>query len=283
MTGPPHHSIREPHSVERLSHTFSRSLSAADLVEPLASLDGDRDVALAAELIKTLGVTVIGVRRNGLVTGWVCPDDLTSGTLIECAHIFAQNEVLDETAGLDAVLNAFNSVDHVFIEWRGVIAAVITRRDLQKPPLRMWLFGAITILDSNLTWAIEELYPEDSWRSLISAGRLKKATTLQAERRRRASPCRLVDCLQITDKTSIVLKDSASLAALGLKSRNEADHLIGNLEKLRNHLAHAQELETYHLNIAARLASFIQSILGAEGVQRIVATRREQPLEIPVS
>jgi hypothetical protein len=39
MTGSFRPSIREPQSVARLSRTFSQSLSAVDLAEPLLSLD----------------------------------------------------------------------------------------------------------------------------------------------------------------------------------------------------------------------------------------------------
>ena len=89
-----------------------------------------------------------------------------------------------------------------------------------------------------------------------------------------APTCALLDCLQVKDKADILVSDGASLAALGLNSRREADRFTRDIEKLRNHLAHAQELESEHLATAARLASSIHTILRAEGAQRIVALRR---------
>ena len=275
MTDAAPSSIREPQSVAHLSRTFSRSLSAVDLAEPLASLDENQSDALGAELMRTRNISVLGVRRAGVVAGWVGANDLASGTLGESARDFCRADVLDESASLDVVLSALGAAEQVFIEWRGAVAAVITRRDLQKPPLRMWLFGAITVLDANMTWAVGELYPGDSWQNQITPGRFQKAVALRAERQRRGSECALLDCLQVKDKADILVSDAASLAALGLHSRGEADRLTRDIEKLRNHLAHAQELEPEHLATAARLASFIHSILRAEGVQRIVALRRE--------
>ena len=275
MTDASPSSIREPQSVARLSRTFSRSLSAVDLAEPLASLDENQSGALGAELMRTRNISVLGVRRAGLVAGWVGENDFTGGTLGESAHDFCRADVLDESASLDVVLGALGAAEQVFIEWRGEVAAVITRRDLQKPPLRMWLFGAITVLDANLTWAVGELYPGDSWQNQITPGRFQKAVALRAERQRRGSECTLLDCLQVKDKADILVSDAASLVALGLHSRREADRLTRDIEKLRNHLAHAQELEIEHFATAAHLASYIHSILGGEGVQRIVALRRE--------
>ncbi len=139
MTDSAHPSIREPESVARLSQTFSRSLSAADLAEPLASLDENQPVALGAELMQARGLSVLGVRRAGLVAGWVGTGDLTDGCLGEHLREFPREAVLDESASLDVVLGVFAAGEQVFIEWRGQVMAAITRRDLQKAPLRMWL------------------------------------------------------------------------------------------------------------------------------------------------
>jgi hypothetical protein len=180
------------------------------------------------------------------------------------------------------VLGAFAQAEHVFIEWLGEVAGVITRRDLQKPPLKMWLFGAITMLDTNLTWAIEELYPADAWQLQVTPGRFEKAVALRDERERRGSACRLVDCLQLKDKADILVKDNASLSLLGGISRREADRLTRDIEKLRNHLAHSQELENDHLDTATRLAKSIDAILRAEFAQRLVNSRGDS-LAAPLS
>lgn len=260
--------------MERLSQTFSQSLSAADLVEPLVSLDENQPADLGLEVMRAREVGVLGVRRGGLVAGWVSAKDLTGGTLGAQAQDFPTGCMLDEDAGLDVVLVALGSHEWVFIRWLGEVGGVISREDLQKPPLRMWLFGAITLFDLNLTWAIEQLHPGDAWSDRISAGRLEKARALQAERARCGTPCRLVDCLQIKDKADVLARDAGNLAILGISSRREADRLSQRLESLRNHLAHAQKLEPDHLATAARLAAYIGSIVRGAGVRRVVAKQR---------
>jgi len=267
--------IRDPQSAARLSRTFSRGLSAADLAEPLVSLDENQPTELGASLMQRRKLTVLGVRSDGVVSGWVGEGDLANGTLGECARPFAQEEVLSESTSLDVVLCAFATAQQIFVEWRGEVAAVITRRDLQKPPVRMWLFGAITVLETNLTWAIETLYPNDSWQDRISEGRLEKARELFAERARCGSECRLVDCLQIKDKADILVSGNSYLKQLGLNSRREADRLMRGIVDLRNHLAHTQDLEQRHLATAHQLASSIHTITGAELAQQIVRLHRE--------
>lgn len=256
----------------RLSRTFLHSLSAADLTEPLLSLDETQPASAALLLMREKHVDVLGVRQAGLVTGWVTSGDLGGNRLAECTRQFEPDNVFDESASLATILGALATREQVFIKWLGEIAGVITRRELQKPSVRMWLFGAITVLDANMTGAIEELYPGDSWQHLMSEGRVEKALALQKKRNRRKSPCRLVDCLQVGDKIAILTSEDAHIAALGLPSRKEAKRLRSAIDDLRNHLAHAQVFEGRHLFSAAWLAGIIDSIVRAEGVQRILAT-----------
>ncbi len=272
--------IQERQSTARLSRTFSKGMTAVDVAEPLASLDHIQPASVAGELMQTKQLAVLGVRREGLVVAWARAEDLKEGSLGDHARDFREQDVCDDTAPIDAVLRMLSENEQIFVRWLGEVTAVITRRDLQKAPLRMWIFGAITVLDTNLTWAISELFPEDAWQGRITAGRLEKAKALRAERERRGSACELLDCLQIKDKADIILSEPAHFIALGLASRREADRLTRDIEKLRNHLAHAQKLEAEHLATATRLASLIHSIVQAEGVHRIVALHQRDGTQV---
>jgi hypothetical protein len=271
-----HSQFRDPKSVQRLSQTFAQSLSALDLAEPLFSLDENQPMSLARDLMRKRNVTVLGVRRDGLVEAWIGTEDQDGTTIGESSRAFLPDSVLEVDASLETILSRFPQAGHLFVRSLGEVAGVISPRDLQKPAIRMWLFGAVTILDTNLTWAIHEMFPEDSWRPLISPGRVEKAASLHAERLRRGTECSLADCLQIKDKTDILVHDKEHLAALGFPSRNESERMTRAIEKLRNHLAHAQELDERDLETAARLASLIRVIVSAEGAQRLVALQREK-------
>lgn len=267
-------SLRGPESIARLSHTFSRSLTAGDLARPLPSLDDNQPADHARELMARQSCLVLGVRSHGMLAGWVGKADLTGGLLSERVRAFEPGRVVDESASLGAVLSALAEDGHLFVRARGDVAWVITRGELQAPPLRMWLFGAVTVLEANMTWAIEALYPDESWAELISAGRLAKAATLRELRRQGGSECRLVDCLQIKDKADILMGKREHLELLGLGSRRETSRFVREIETLRNQLAHSQALEPVHLAAATRLAASIDSILSAEYVRRMVEKPR---------
>jgi len=51
-----------------------------------------------------------------------------------------------------------------------------------------------------------------------------------------------MDCLQLSDKAQILLDDPVARERIGMKSKKVAKRAIKDIESLRNHLAHAQDI-----------------------------------------
>jgi len=47
--------------------------------------------------------------------------------------------------------------------------------DLEKPPMRMFLFGMITMIEMTMTEILRHRYPNDSWQEFLSDQRLALA------------------------------------------------------------------------------------------------------------
>ena len=109
----------------------------------------------------------------------------------------------------------------------------MTRDDMQKPAVRMWLFGMVTMVELRYTRLIREMCPDESWRQYLSEGRLKKAEDLMAERRRRNRPADMLDCLQLSDKGQIVARDERIRSRTIFTSRRQTEEGINMLEGLR--------------------------------------------------
>ena len=76
----------------------------------------------------------------------------------------------------------------------------------------------------------------------LSNRRVEKAIALQADRRCRSQDPRLLDCLQFSDEAQIIVRDTELRQQIGFVSRRRGEEVIKNLEKLRNNLAHAQDI-----------------------------------------
>ncbi|MGB5248422.1 MAG: bifunctional (p)ppGpp synthetase/guanosine-3',5'-bis(diphosphate) 3'-pyrophosphohydrolase, partial [Gammaproteobacteria bacterium] len=138
------------------------------------------------------------------------------------------------------------------------------RSDFHKPVVRMWLFGIVTLVEMEVTERIAARWPDESWRSLISARRLEKAEALKAERERRGSNCRLLDCLQLSDKGRLVLANPEFLAELEFRTAGAFKRALKELEGLRNNLAHGQEFVTDDWAQIVRMVLRMEEIAGAD-------------------
>jgi hypothetical protein len=240
---------------------FITAFTAKDIAEPLRSFDGEQSGPGILQKMEELNLFEAGVRIDGFIDGYVLPADLCKDTLTKCMRQFRKDQVLDGDASLSEVIHVLTRHTHCFVSLLGSVAGVITRSDIQKPIVRMWLFGMITLIEMNFAERIRMKWEAESWSSLISSTRLSKAKELLEERRRRKQKCDLLDCLQFSDKARIIIEDPEELEYLGFNSKRIAKQISKELQSLRNNLAHSQDIITHDWPQIARLAKRFEKIL----------------------
>ena len=122
------------------------------------------------------------------------------------------------------------------------VSGIITCGDLQKAPVRMLLFGLVTLLEMNLLRLVRLYYPQDAWQKVLKSDRLEVARRLWRESQERNEATDLLDYLQFCDKRELVLHQPELLEQLELKSKRAGERFLKSAEQLRNRLAHAQSL-----------------------------------------
>jgi hypothetical protein len=167
---------------------------------------------------------------------------MDKGNCADFIRDFAKDQVLSGSATFSDVIHVLTRHDYCFVTILGNVGGVISRDDINKPMMRMWLFGIVTMLEMGLVQLIQERFPGDNWIENLSEGRLQKARDIQTERQRRNVNCDLMDCLQLSDKAQILVDDPVAMERIGMKSKKVAKRTIKSLESLRNHLAHAQDI-----------------------------------------
>lgn len=227
----------------RLRRLFLEGFSAMDIAEPLVSFDESAKASDVKKFMRTKGFDLVGVRRNGLVDGYVRHEDLTSGTCGDQLKPFTpDDDLVPDTANLIDVVKSLAINEQCFVTILDRVGAIITLTDLEKPPMRMFLFGMITMIEMAMTEILRQKYPDDSWQEFLSEKRVALAKKLQEERNRRGQQVELIDCLQFGDKGWITTYDEDLREALGHKSRKETRNAVKEFENLRNNLAHTQEI-----------------------------------------
>jgi len=197
---------------------FMELFAARDIAEGLLSFDAESACKDVRNALDQQQRDVASIRVNGAVQGYVRIRDLEDGKCADCYRQFKVDQVVPGDAPFVDVIHVLTRRDYCFVTVLGNVAGVICRDDINKPMVRMWLFGIVTMIEMALVQLIQEEYPGLSWQENISKGRLDKATEVQLDRQRRHQHCSLIDCLQLSDKGQIIIRHKTSLIPCGLST-----------------------------------------------------------------
>ena len=239
---------------------FTEAFTARDIADPLRSFDDRQSSDAVARILREHGQDVAGVRRDGLSVGYLRQDDLDAGDCRQYRRDFRKDQVITGDAPLSDVIDVLTRRDFCFVTSMGDVAAVIDRGCVEKPLARMWLFGIVTLTEMDIGNRIRSTWPDGEWVGYLSAGRRKKAQDFLEERRRRGQHLDLLDCLQLSDKGQILMRDPEQREAFGLTSTEQAKKAIKELVSLRDNLAHASDIVTHDWPQIARMARRIEDL-----------------------
>jgi hypothetical protein len=121
------------------------------------------------------------------------------------------------------------------------LRAIVTRTDLSKPPVRMYLFSLVSLLEMHLAFWVRAAYRDHTWRAQISSARVEAAMKVQNERQAVGQTCELIDCLQMGDQRDLLLQQEDLCRELSLTSKKQTARSLKKAERLRNLLAHGQQ------------------------------------------
>ena len=257
---------------ESMRRVFTEGFSVQDIAEPLVSFDDALPASEAQIAMQERDFDVCGVRQTGLVTGYVEQTALTSGLCGEHARAFATAEVVQPSAPLSAVVRALADSPRLFVKVLGVVGGIVTKSDLEKPPVRMWLFGMVTLLEMRFSRLIALHCSGESWQQFLSEARIQKARDLLTERARRDQRVSLLDCIQLSDKGQIVARSVEIRRLTMFDSRRKVEQAFKELERLRNNLAHSQDIIASDWQIIVQLTENLERVIqGPPGLQSTAA------------
>ncbi len=247
----------------RFKRVFGDLFTAKDIAEPLLSFDADKNCSEVSKSLIVYEQDVASVRIHGAVQGYLLKQDSDNnddGTCSEIIRHFTVDQVVEGDALFTDVIHVLTRHDYCFVRLLGDIAGVIDRESIDKPLVRMWLFGLITLTEMRIITLIKQYFPDNKWMDLLSPTRLQKAQQLQKQRLRQNQHCELVDCLQLSDKAQIIIQHQPTLEALGFRSKRAARRVVKELEQLRNHLAHAQDIASHNWTQIVRMTQRIDEV-----------------------
>jgi hypothetical protein len=245
-------------SYQDLHRIFRNSITAREIAEPLASFEKEHPAPKVRKFMEERDFDVVGVREDGVITGYVLRESLGSDTVGDYMRPFSELEVIDESNPLLDTLEALRYSRWVFIRFLGNPSGIVTRGDLQKAPMRMWLFGLISLLEMQLLRRIRDVYAQNEWQEYLTSGRLEAAQRIYEERKRRNDLIDLAECLQLADKKTIYKKSPKLFELLDFETPGDWNNFMIEVENLRNKIAHSNGIASEAWPSIAHVAGNIE-------------------------
>src|SRR5215212_2384760 len=122
---------------------FEERITVHTILESILSCPASADAVEMAKHLRERDFDLAGVQETeqGSVIGFVSVDDLTVGLVSDHIQRFGPEWLVSDGIALLDLLPVLSVKPQVFVLTGHSVGGIVTRADLNKPPLRVYLFG----------------------------------------------------------------------------------------------------------------------------------------------
>ena len=225
---------------DKLLATLSNQLHVTQIMSTKPDFCTKSDNPLTIlETMHRRNYDIMPVKENGKFVGYVERDILVKLKQIEPA-IQQINLDIVVSAGtcVHEMIDLFQKSRFFFVNRANDLVGLVTYADLDKIPVRVWLFILICKFEFLLLQLIKNFYEGSLWLNKLTAKRRKKITDLFDEKRKHDIDISLENCLNLGDMIELLESDRKLRSFIGYTSRNSCKRECSGLDVLRNNVMH---------------------------------------------
>jgi hypothetical protein len=224
-----------------LKKIFIDSVTVRDIYEPLLCCRiNDPSIHVKDTLLHRQFDTAGVIDLEKKVIGYINTAELEGGVVEQYCREIKIDQVISDSTPLASLLNILQANELLYVNHGAKIVGIITKADLNKPPVRVYVFGMLSLFEMHLNSWVRHDYPDNCWHEKISEQRLIKAQEIYDQRMQNNQDLTLLDCLQLADKRDLLAKSQAFKERFKF-SKQGLERFIKNAEKIRNEVAHSQD------------------------------------------
>ncbi|MGB2908134.1 MAG: hypothetical protein WBB73_13595, partial [Candidatus Aminicenantaceae bacterium] len=218
----------------------------------------------AKDALKTREFDVAGVKETegGEVIGYVITDELMEGEVKGYLKAIDLELLISDSTPIADIFSALTNRDFSFVLFGQHIIGIITKADVNKPPVGIYLFGMISLFEMHLNSWINHFYPGDSWEHELADNRIKDARGVYEIRKGNSQDLSLLECLQFCDKRDLLANSEYFRKDFDI-SRKQFDSFVKRVEIIRNELAHNQSsiISNIEWPVFVKTVSYLEEFL----------------------
>lgn len=233
--------VRIQRSLRDLRDLFQHRVNVEGIMEPLVSVTGDADAVQLKQDLTVRDWDAIGIcEPDGSVVRFVDRDELSTGIVAMYAHSITPAMLIPNSSSVLNLFKVLGTRDYAFVLTSDGVTGIVTRADLEKPPVRLLLFGYTQLFESHLQTLIADA-TEDELVRRLPAPVVKQARRIWLRQHEHNHSLSVAHCLSLWGKTDLVLADERRWRALG-DDHAELEQSMHDVVELRNRLSHGEDI-----------------------------------------
>jgi hypothetical protein len=272
----PHTGLRRKGTTfKELETLFIDQITTKFISEPLfSSRKNDNAVEVKSELTKR-DFDYVGIidDQNNLI-GYCVRDELKEGSIENYCRPFDLNKIITDSTPLCKLFATLRSNEFAFVMSWDKVDSIVTVWDINKPIVRIYLFGIISLFELHINYWIDYFNPNGTWEKILKNERLAAATKTLELRKGKNDQLTLLECLQLADKKEI-LRNTPTFLMEFENSKTGIKGFLEYVEILRNELAHSQNSIISNLD----WNNFVETVTSIERFLRVSENKLENKLE----
>lgn len=230
---------RKGTTFSELQDIFIDNITTKFIYEPLICCGIHDSADEVKNFMKERDFDILGVAENENPIGYIRRKDLEYDSVEKYIISFNTSNLISDSTSIAELIDLLSHQGFIFVLAKNKVAGIVAKADINKPIVRIYLFGIISLFELHLNYWIIKYYEIEGWKNLIAEKRLEIAQYIFKERQGENLDLTLLECLQLCDKREI-LKQSDEFRKIFNFSKTKFKDLLEDVEKVRNEIAHSQ-------------------------------------------
>lgn len=231
---------RKGTTFKELQAIFIDNITTKLIYEPIYCCRTNDYAPEVGETLDNRDFDVIGViDENDHIFGFAVREELGENRVEEYTRKIELENITSDSTPILELLNILSNSAYTFVVQKNKVVGIVTRADINKPIVRIYIFGIISLFEMHLNFWINTFYKDDSWKTQIQENRFQEAEKIYKTRKGNNDDLTLLECAQLCDKRD-VLNNTNEFREQFEFSKIQFDRLLKDSEKIRNELAHSQ-------------------------------------------
>jgi len=233
--------VRIGRSLRELRDLFQHRVNVEGIMEPLVSVTPDTDAVQLREDLVARDWDAVGVADEGhTALRYVDRIDLGAGRAADFCLPITPDMLIPNSSSVLNLFKVLGTRDYAFVLTSDGVTGIVTRSDLEKPPVRLLLFGYLQLFEVRLQSLIGDA-TDSEVSTRLPAKIVDQARRMWIKRHEHNRSLSIADCLSLWGKTDLVLADDRRWRQLG-DDHAELERSMHDIVELRNRLSHGEDI-----------------------------------------